>query len=49
MLVQITIQACDEDLRLRRSLCGKAPPFRCGGYPQTSSAPPEGIAFRRRG
>jgi hypothetical protein len=28
-LVQITVRAMGYNLRLRRSLCGKAVPFRC--------------------
>ena len=38
-LVQITLDSVNDDLRLRRLLCGKAPPFRGPASKETSSSP----------
>ena len=44
-LVQITIRALRCDLRLRRSLCGKASPFRCATFHQTCFPPRESVSL----
>jgi hypothetical protein len=49
VLVQITMRAMGYDLRLRRSLCGKAAPFRSPPPIYATCFPPrEGSAFPRR-
>jgi len=53
-LVQITIRWFSGNMRLRRLLCGKAPPFRCRELPTNLVRAAEGIAFaaarmRRKG